>query len=318
MTVHPAESHFETRNMLWLELTNFCNLKCTHCYNASGPAEPLNPTVGLARYREILREARDMGFRFVQFIGGEPMFYPHLRTLADDCATLGFDEVEIYSNLTAVPGWLLLEPYRSIKIATSFYSDDPAIHDRICETPGAHARTVASLKRLVAAGFSIRAGYIEMEANAGHFERTQDYLNGIGIHAIGYDSVRGFGRGERGGEPSLAELCGHCSSGNLSVDVKGNVSGCIMSKPWAFGNVRNSDLRALFESAERRKFVRELRENLESRERSEPMMCDPYTRGDCPPQCPPSCPPQQHCNPCHPLGSSPCNPNGRCPPYDGK
>ena len=312
MSILPNPSHFETKNMLWLEVTNFCNLKCTHCYNESGPTEPLNPTIGSARYREILSEARAMGFRCVQFIGGEPLFYPHLRELVDHSLTLGFDELEIFSNLTAVPSWLLLEPYRGVKIATSFYSADPEVHDKICETPGAHKRTVASLGKLVAAGFTIRAGFIEMETNAGHFEKAREFLNGIGVTDIGYDAVRQFGRADREAEASMDGLCGHCSAGNLSIDVEGKVSGCIMSKPWAFGSIHNSSLRELFDSQERRKFARDL----EQREPLVPVMCDPYSQGQCRPQCAPSCGPQSApCNPCSPFGANPCNPNGRCGPF---
>jgi len=318
MTVQPSESHFESKNMLWLEVTNFCNLACTHCYNASGPAEPLEPAVSTEQYREILRETRDMGFRRIQFIGGEPLFYPHLKTLVDQALALGFDEIEIFSNLTTLPAWLFEEPYRSLKIATSLYSDDSKVHDKISATKGSFDRTVASLKRLVAAGFAIRAGFIEMGANKGQFERTREFLKSIGVDEVGYDAVREFGRADQNAGARMEGLCGHCSQGNLCIDVNGNVSGCIMSKPWAFGNVRSSSLRELFDSDDRRKFAHDLREIVRQRDPFAPTLCNPYYQGNCAPQCAPSCGPQQSCNPCSPLGSGPCNPNGRCSPYDKK
>jgi sulfatase maturation enzyme AslB (radical SAM superfamily) len=319
VTLLPSESHFEAANMLWLEVTNFCNLRCAHCYNVSESGQPLEPSISVVRYQELLGEAHDMGFRCVQFIGGEPMFYPHLRTLIDEAMRLGFSELEIFSNLTTVPDWLFLDAYRGVKIATSFYSDNSDVHNWICGSLTAFERTVASIKRHVAEGFTIRAGFIEMDANKGHFERAKAYLGEIGVTDVGYDAVRQFGRAEGKCEPSMSELCGHCAAGNLSIDVNGKVSGCIMSKPWAFGSVHESNLREVFGSEQRQKFLRDLRGNLEQRKPFEPVLCDPSYRGDCHPQCAPSCYPQQNnCNPCHPLGSLPCNPNGRCSPYDGK
>jgi MoaA/NifB/PqqE/SkfB family radical SAM enzyme len=315
MTSMPPESHFEFKNMLWLEVTNFCNLNCSHCYNESGPERAIEPLISPARYRDILVEARQMGFVRVQFIGGEPMFYPHLKELVEHSCLVGFQEIEIFSNLTTAPAWLLSPAFRHVRVAFSFYSDDAAVHDAISQTPGSFARTVATLRKVVAAGLDVRAGYIEMLANTGHYERARAYLRTLGIYEVGFDAVREFGREGRG-EPSMSNLCGQCSAGNLSIDVEGNVSGCIMSKPWAFGNVNKVGLDDLFHSPNRREFVRELKRNVQERKPIDPVvMCVPYDRGDCAPQCAPSCYPSQGCNPCSPHGGQPCNPNGDCNPY---
>lgn len=310
-----SDPHLDNKNMLWLEVTNFCNLTCSHCYNSSGPDEPLSPAVGVRRYHEMLDEARSIGFERVQFIGGEPLFYPHLKELLDHAMHGGFEFIEIFSNLTAVPLWFFQPEYRAVRVATSFYSDDSDTHDAITRSKNSFTRTVRSIKRLISLGTTMRAGFIEMEGNRGHFERTRDYLNAIGVHDVGRDEVREFGRANHQEQQSIAELCGQCSRGNLSVDVNGDVSACIMSKQWKFGNVAQTGLQELYFSPAREQFARDLDEEMDRRKTTVPVLCNPYDQGQCGPQCAPACYPSQNCNPCSPMASTPCNPNGRCGPF---
>jgi MoaA/NifB/PqqE/SkfB family radical SAM enzyme len=244
-----------------------------------------------------------------------------LQELVDKALEVEFEEVEIFSNLTRVPDWLFLPGYEEIKLATSFYSFDSAVHDRICGAKDSFRRTVDSIRKVVEAGFTLRAGFIEMEANAGHFATTKEFLGELGVTAIGHDAVRQFGRGEKNKSKCLDELCGKCSNGNLSVDVNGAASACIMSKPWPFGNVLETSLEDLYGSEARRRFVDDLRSALEKRAVTMDQPCFPDTcnpqcdPATCSPNCHPSCYPGQGCNPCSPQGGGPCYPSGRCGPF---
>jgi radical SAM protein with 4Fe4S-binding SPASM domain len=236
-----------------------------------------------------------MGFQHVQFIGGEPMFYPHIHELVQEACGLGFQEVELFSNLTTVAPWLLATPKPRIVIATSFYSDDPAVHDAVTETPGSFQRTVASIRTLIAAGYTLRAGFIEMETNAGYFDRTVAFLKTLGVKDVDHDKARQFGRADPGeAAPDMAQLCGQCSGSNLSIDVEGRVSGCIMSKPWAFGNIQDDSLEILYDSPDRQKFVRDLEEIVRDRGPVEIHGCEPCAPAGCAPCAPPPwCGPQR-------------------------
>ena len=296
-----SPDHIDHKNMLWLEVTNFCNLGCAHCYNSSGSRESLMPSISPERYEEILDEAKQIQFRCIQFIGGEPFFYPHLQRILDHALNLNFDYVEIFSNLTVLPQWVFEGSYKQVRLATSFYSDDPQVHDGICASKKSFERTTESIRKVVEAGFSLRAGFIEMPANAGHFERTSAYLTSLGVKSVGYDAVRQFGRAGQCATPDIRQLCGKCASGNLSIDVAGNTSACIMSKPWKFGNIRQDTLDAIFHSVGRREFADRL--SVSSSE-CYPYSCDPYhgrTPGcgpnNCLPHCSPSCSPEYSCGP---------------------
>jgi MoaA/NifB/PqqE/SkfB family radical SAM enzyme len=306
MSDYALQSHAERKNMIWLEVTNFCNLSCAHCYNSSGSHESLFPTICAERYEQILDEASHLQFRGIQFIGGEPLFYPHLQRLVDRACDLGFGYIEVFSNLTVLPRWLFDHRYREIHLATSFYSDDPVVHDKICGTPRSFERTSESIGRVIEAGFTLRAGFIEMPANKGHFERTRKYLRDLGVTNIRYDRIRQFGRGAQSNAPKLDQLCGRCGNGNLSIDANGNVSACIMSKPWAFGNAREDTLAAIFASRERRSFVDQLNRS----QRRLKVDCNPRSEECEPRSCSPMDPdsPSPRCGP-GTCGPGDCNPN---------
>jgi MoaA/NifB/PqqE/SkfB family radical SAM enzyme len=290
------QSYFDHKNTLWLEVTNFCNLNCAHCYNSSGSHESLVPLISTERYEQIIDEASELQFMGIQFIGGEPFFYPYLQRLLNHALNRKFDHIELFSNMTVLPRWLFETRYRKLHLATSLYSDDPAVHDRICNHRGSFDRTAKSIRRVIEAGFTLRVGFIEMSSNKGHFERTQAYLCSLGVTKVGYDAARQFGRGAQGATPDMNQLCGKCGNGNLSIDVNGNVAACIMSKPWTFGNVCKENLATIFDSWERRRFVNQM--NL-LRKRNELLPTE--TIAQCGPgTCNPNCEPATDCKPKNP------------------
>jgi Fe-coproporphyrin III synthase len=58
-----------------------CNLKCLHCYSASGPEE--KDQLGSEIFTQLIADASAQGYNVASFSGGEPVLYPHLRSLLD-------------------------------------------------------------------------------------------------------------------------------------------------------------------------------------------------------------------------------------------
>jgi MoaA/NifB/PqqE/SkfB family radical SAM enzyme len=72
---------------LAIELTNVCNRRCLHCIrNKEDPAAFLP----LALAREILVQARALGFRDISLTGGEVALYPYLEEILALVVDLGF------------------------------------------------------------------------------------------------------------------------------------------------------------------------------------------------------------------------------------
>lgn len=309
MMLHPATPQLD---FLWLELTNQCNLQCSHCYAESGPHAGHEDTLVRSQYEALLTEAWQIGCRRVQFIGGEPTLNHDLGDLIRFAADIGYEFVEVFTNLTRLPVELLACFARHhVHVATSVYASRSGTHDLITRVDGSFSKTIRNLRLLVEAGIPVRAGVIEMDENVGQFEQTAEFLRSIGVQNVGRDRLRQFGRGNSTSTTDLAELCGGCAENVLCVGADGKVSPCIMSKPWFVSSVLEKSLGDISSSptlAALRDDIRRAVVGTHEREGvhggihviCQPKVCGPYD----------TCGPKLGPGPCAPSGCSPCYPKG--------
>jgi sulfatase maturation enzyme AslB (radical SAM superfamily) len=299
-------------DFLWLELTNRCNLACKHCYAESGPDAGHVDAVGTGMFRELVHQAHGLGCRQIQFIGGEPTLYPALPCLIEEARKVGFTYIEVFTNLIRLPQELLtLFKDNGVSVGTSVYGPCAETHEKVTLRHGSFDYTVGNIRRLISAGIQVRAGLIEMHDNRGVYEETRDFLLSLGVHHVGKDRLRHFGRGkgESDRDADLSELCGSCSGKTLCVGSNGEVTPCIMSRQWSIGSVLCSSLTELATAPQ----IAALRTRIHDAtlagrcEDGETlsMQCDPAK------PCFP-CGPDASCNPCTPNVA--CGPN-QCRPY---
>ncbi|MBN8995381.1 MAG: radical SAM protein [Rhizobiales bacterium] len=290
-------------DFLWLELTNQCNLRCVHCYAESGPRGNEDDVLTTHDYVRLLDEAHGLGCGSVQFIGGEPTLNRDLDLLIRYAREKGFDLIEVFTNLTRLTDDLvaLFKSYR-VEVATSVYAHVAGVHDKVTTIAGSFARTVANLRRLVAAGIPVRASVIAMDENRDIVPETMAFLRNMGVPVVGSDGIRRIGRGSHSAGSQMSELCGQCAGARLCVGPDGRASPCIMSKAWSVGSVMQSRLAEIVCSSELQE-VREAiyREAVMGRQGTsvcQPQVCGPYN----------SCGPNLGPGPCAPSGCSICRP----------
>lgn len=237
------QCQFTRLEFIWLELTRKCNLRCTHCYADSEPALSLEGSMTVDSWKAVMANARQLGCEGVQFIGGEVLLVPYLESLIHEARTLGYSFVEVFTNATAVTA-KTIECFKrhSVRVATSFYSCNAAVHDHITQKPGSWKRTLSALTELQKADLPIRVGVIALPANEQDVDDTMSFIQGIGIADVGIDRVRSLGRAKsfaRGGS-YLDELCGQCGRNRLCVTADGDVLPCIMARDTPLGNYFSS------------------------------------------------------------------------------
>ena len=128
---------------LWLELLQKCNLSCSHCYAESSP-RGAKSSLTLEQWQSVLTEASQLGCRNVQFIGGEPLVYPHLDKLLTTADFLGYETIEIYTNGTLINDQMVkIFKNTGVRLALSFYSHDEETHDRIVGSKGSFSKRLA-------------------------------------------------------------------------------------------------------------------------------------------------------------------------------
>lgn len=297
-------------DFLWLELTNRCNLQCSHCYSNSGPYSGDRDILTEEGYIKLIDDAYAYGCRQLQFIGGEPTLNRSLPRFIAHASEIGYEFIEVFTNLIKLDDSLLaVMRTNKISVATSFYSHNPRTHNHITRSIDGFTRTVCNIRRVLAANLDLRVGVIEMQENFGEYDATMQFLRGLGIENIGFDRVRGFGRGQTGEDCSMSELCGRCSTNVLAVGPDGEVAPCIMSKKWSVGSVLKSSLVEIVES----RALEEIRVQILKAVGSRDATCYPEC-GPNRPQCVPECGPSQQCLPCGPNRGHKCQPNGWCGP----
>lgn len=314
MTVEMTETTTidqDTRvSFIWLEITGKCQLGCEHCYADSGPTGSHGTMTG-ADWMRVIDEAAELGVEMVQFIGGEPTLHPDLGVLVRHALTRGL-KVEVYTNLVRVTPeqWVLFE-LPGVRLATSYYSDEPAEHDSITGRNRSHGRTLANIAEAVQRRIQLRVGLVDVRDEQRVSEACEQ-LTQAGVEDIGIDRLRGVGRGVDGVEPNVAELCGNCGHGVMAVGPDGSVWPCVFSRWMSVGNVGESSLASILDGPSAMSARRELATSFAQRQPGIAGQCNPNCLPQtCQPQCGPNRQAAGECNPnCLPQTCQPqCGPN---------
>lgn len=259
--------------------------------------------MGTDDWLRVIDESAELGAGMVQFIGGEPTLFTRLPDLVVRALDRGL-RVEVFSNLVRVTP-LLWETFDrpGVGLATSYYSAASEEHEAITKGRGSHARTKANIVEAVRRSIPLRVGLIDVR-DGQRVDEARAELEALGVTEIGGDRLREFGRGGRGKEPSLDQLCGHCARGKVAVLPSGDVCPCVFSRWMTVGNVRAQSLAGIIAGTAMIEAEDRLGVGAADKPGCDPRCC-PSTM--CDPQCSPSCSPS-----CNPAGN--CGPKGNCAP----
>jgi radical SAM protein with 4Fe4S-binding SPASM domain len=274
-----VKQRYEKLDFIWLELREDCNLKCRHCYCMSKPAAMDVDRLTHEEWKRMIDEAHDLGCRALQFIGGEPFLYgDKLFDLAEHAASRGYENMEIFSNLTILKDeWIDKMVEMKIDAATSIYSKRPEIHDLCTTVPGAFERTIRSFRKLKERGIDTRVACTVMKQNQDYLEETMEFLiKDLKARRPGFDPVRPSGRGndeeiypdkiskkaayrtraqfmDTDRNTFMKRINGNgCWQGKVVVSSTGVVYPCIMQRDDESSNVRDSSLESIIKGSIRK------------------------------------------------------------------
>jgi MoaA/NifB/PqqE/SkfB family radical SAM enzyme len=226
---------------LFVELVGRCNERCLHCYAESSPT--VDAALDRATCESIVDDGVELGFRRIQFTGGDPLLCTFLPDLVARASR--YETREIYTNGLALDAELLdrLAPHRP-SFAFSYYSHDAATHDAITRTPGSHRRTRNAIARAVSLGLGVRCSIVVMSSNVADVDATYEDLHSIGVTSISASSSMAAGRGSlfawkpRDRAPAGGHRAPNATAeGKLAVTYEGNVVPCIFNRGRTLGRV---------------------------------------------------------------------------------
>lgn len=299
-------------SFLWLELTNKCNLHCTHCYAESSPTSNSCNILSVKDWKQIIADGVKLHCQSISFIGGEPLLHPSIKALAQYARENGYNIIEIYTNGLLLNDELItFAKSNNLHIAISFYSLRQEIHETITRKKGSFSKTLSAIKKSLKANLPLRVGIIKMKENWNDIDQTRDYLTKLGVRKIGIDRVRRVGRSTKikssnnNGE-QFEELCGNCWKGRLCVSENGRAYPCVFSRKTDLGDVRIG-LEEIISSKKLLNFRDKVEKFNKQRKMSQfSSSCGPDHHDTCGPDW------KIHTDP----NPSPCSPDSSCGPDD--
>jgi AdoMet-dependent heme synthase len=208
---------FAHLSTLWIQVTGtWCNLKCTHCLNASGPKDPWLKSLDAPRIKAYIGEAEGLGVKEIYFTGGEPFLHKDILELV--AAALKVASTTVLTNGTmitektadALAALAAGSPY-ALEIRVSVDDIDAERNDRI-RGKGALTKAVRALTLLHAKGLLpiLTATEIlqsESHDEGGMYRRFREFVLALGITKPRVKIIPVFpaGRMAHGEAPILTE-----------------------------------------------------------------------------------------------------------------
>ncbi|MBI4537057.1 MAG: radical SAM protein [candidate division NC10 bacterium] len=208
---------FAQLSALWIQVTGtWCNLKCTHCFNASGPTDPWLKSLDTGTVLHSLEEAESLGVKEIYFTGGEPFLHKDILPLVE--AALRVAPTTVLTNGTritdrvadALAALAAASPY-SLEVRISVDDVDRERNDRV-RGRGAFDKAVRALKLLSGRGLlpiltATEILQAELSEGTGMYDRFRDFLLSIGIAKPRVKIIPVFRMGRLGesGEDLLTE-----------------------------------------------------------------------------------------------------------------
>jgi len=182
----PPRAPFLALSALWLVVTGtLCNLRCTHCLNASGPDEPWLAPLDGATVRRAIAEAEALGVREIYFTGGEPFLHHEIVALLE--TSLAVAATTVLTNGTVMSDALADTLSRlargsrySLEIRVSLDAADAETNDRV-RGAGAWQRAVCTIRALDARGLLPIVTATEIAGDAEAHERFRALLAGLAV-----------------------------------------------------------------------------------------------------------------------------------------
>jgi len=169
------------RPVVFWNLTDRCNLSCTHCYSRSGPGRTTEGELSTAEALGVIDDLADMGVPLILFSGGEPLLREDIWELAHHARDRGLKTALSTNGTLITPG--IARRIRECGIEYAGISLDGArgeTHDRFRHSPGAFEKTIAAFEACREAGLRCGVRVTLTKENCQELEALVDLSLSLG------------------------------------------------------------------------------------------------------------------------------------------
>ncbi len=169
------------RPVVFWNLTDRCNLRCTHCYSSSGPGRTTEGELTTAEALGVIDDLADMGVPLILFSGGEPLLREDIWELARHARERGLKMALSTNGTLITPD--IARRIRDSGIEYAGISLDGAraeTHDRFRNSPGAFEKTIRAFSACREAGLRCGVRVTLTKENCRELEALTDLALSLG------------------------------------------------------------------------------------------------------------------------------------------
>ncbi|MDP3396622.1 MAG: radical SAM protein [Methanoregula sp.] len=169
------------RPVVFWNITDRCNLSCTHCYNKSGPDRSTAGELTTTEAMGVIDDLADMGVPLILFSGGEPLMREDIWDLALHAGSRGL-KMALSTNGTLITREVAGR-IKECGIEYAGISLDGAraeTHDRFRNLPGAFEQTIAAFAACREAGLRCGVRNTLTKENCHELEEIVDLAISLG------------------------------------------------------------------------------------------------------------------------------------------
>lgn len=169
-------------------LTNKCNLNCQYCLRKKNFKE-----INYLALKNIIQEARELGYQNIGLTGGEPLLYSRLHQLFNFLEKLNFHILLETNGILLNQKWIdfLKKNKEKIIVSISLDSGTEEQHDKV-RGKGSYSKAVLAIKRLVRAGLETRVISVLTQESMQRRSEIINYLKfcqKLGVSKIGFQDI---------------------------------------------------------------------------------------------------------------------------------
>lgn len=190
----PPDAQTHVLSNITVNLTNRCNLRCTHCYNHARTEHEV-PVSTLLRALSATRVKLSRSSNLI-VLGGEPMSrFEDLLALIDGARHIFGPPIVLSTNGTLVTAQRArMLARRAVDVQVSVDGACAAEHDAV-RGDGTFERALRGIRRLVDAGVPTTMSMVYSSSTIQSFESYLDLARSMGVQHARFIPLRAIGRG---------------------------------------------------------------------------------------------------------------------------
>lgn len=169
------------------DITNKCNLRCLHCYNASGENQVFNDELSDEQVLTLMKELAGLQLYNLCFCGGEPLLR---KNLIVKCARI-LSEHNV-PNISMVTNGLLMTKEIALelkeagvtRVQVSLDGANACSHDRLRNQEGSFDKAIEAIKILKSVDMDPNIAFTPTSFNIDQFTELHELLRSLGLEDI--------------------------------------------------------------------------------------------------------------------------------------